>query len=248
MSQWTFPHSTCESVNTWTKEHLNIAQPFSNVVNMMIAAHSIYYSTRCATVDGSFVFATFTFFELMHAYSHARHMNPMVQQTVIHILFWMFAKSLYDLTKPTMTCHKKIAVFYAAVVLDVVVFVGRFVPRAANNVADIVPVMTSLIMMIALAASANFTTQTCRLHAIRAIASVITVGVALGTEAFMCEDFLAVSNRIPYHLIVEFSAWRALAYTYAFVRSVEVELCSFRWHCRSVSSAPVASRSAWSLK
>lgn len=218
VSTWTFPHATCEMPNEWTSRLLGMSQPFSVAANLFIVGVATMYSCSCRTARSRWFFTTVVLFEIAHTLSHARHVDARMQETIVHLLAYVFSRAFYDVASPYLPKERRHIA--AAFAIDVALFTQRFdTALQVTTVPSIVPVV-SLLMSTATILLSMRVPATVRKHGVRVFCSLVALIVCLGIEAAFCEDYMRIAP-LPYHLFVEMCSYRLIASVYVFVSELD---------------------------
>lgn len=200
MDVWTFPKKTCEPEGA----SFCIDQPYSFLVNLTILAVLLVLFGRARTLPTRTALLCFIVFEILHAWSHARHIPGRFQLTIIHLIGYTFFLSIGWCLQTRLNVLQKywrfrywiISLFVVLFVADVYFFLfGKY---------PIAQVFTSALILFSLIVIClPLMTNRLRSWWIATLISSVLVFSQIAIEARFCSTWRRRFPRFPFHIIVE---------------------------------------------
>ena len=203
---YTFPFDTCEIPYRHSK---HIAQPFSALINVISVGILVIAIVLAKTSSIQVFFGALLVFELIHTYSHIRHLPGHIQMNVIHAVAYIVNLSyLAIFIGLTGTVSPYLLVSYAAILLLDVYFFARNQFLGYFTTQIVLGLLVTVFYM-------NYILRFVPIYWLIALLGLNVVLIALFiNEKNNCASMLA-SRPFPYHILVE---WIGLVVIVVYIR------------------------------
>jgi len=116
MTTFAFPFTTCEEPdkNSW------IMQPVSTAINLISCIILYYYVILSKSLQVKLLLSSFIAFQLWHAFSHAKHIDSLIQSNMAHILLYVISILLFWTI--TFLLQKKLSVMMIILLFIAILF------------------------------------------------------------------------------------------------------------------------------
>ena len=193
MSHYKFPKDTCELSNKTLK------QPYSAFVNLVSIIVLVLFLLFSRNFYISCIFISLIFFEIIHCYSHMKHLDSNRQSLLIHLISYITLISI------AFVFYKKSSYrphLYLVLLWIVLFFIdlGLFIAKISNLYTIILTSIEFLLLFIMY--SKLFFTRTTMPWMITVIVFASLIIIALINEAIFCNKLMSM-KKLPYHIIVE---------------------------------------------
>jgi hypothetical protein len=193
MSHYKFPKDTCELSNKVLK------QPYSAFVNLVSIIVLVLFLLFSRNFYISCIFISLIFFEIIHCYSHMKHLDSNRQALLIHLISYITLISI------AFVFYKKSSYrphLYLVLLWIVLFFIdlGLFIAKISNLYTIILTSIEFLLLFIMY--SKLFFTTTTKPWMITVITFACLIILALINEAIFCNQLMSI-KKLPYHIIVE---------------------------------------------
>lgn len=120
--EYTFPFSTCEQARGHPVE-----QPVSVMVGVVTILLFLFFFFKAQTFESRWLIGLFLTFELLHTWSHARHVPGKIQVTLIHLIAYLIFASYFFMFSSRFGVPPMMFFIFLIVLIDIVLFI-RNVP------------------------------------------------------------------------------------------------------------------------
>lgn len=194
MDLYVFPFDTCET----PRRDGHIAQPVSTFVNVMSCVVLTCFALASKDVYRFTFFLSLLIFELMHTYSHIKHIPGHVQTNIIHGISYIINVSLLvmliHITR-SLPSHLSIGVLVLLVGLDTYAFLNK------KTIAFITTQATILgFVLLIFYSKLSYNIQKVIPGIIVCIIVIICLFV---NEMYNCKHMMMISNDVPWHVMIE---------------------------------------------
>jgi len=207
--EYTFPFSTCEQTSAV------IAQPVSVALNILSIGILLFFLSQSQNLEASILIGLFLLFELVHTWSHIRHVPGNVQVMVIHLLAYALIVGYiqmfycrFGIVRPALA-----VLVGGLLVLDVIFFLSR------RSVIYYFTTMSLAFFLIFFMYYPMLPRALQSLVVQILVAIVIVIGLILN-ERYNCRRMMRLKI-LPYHALVEFVG----VFLFYFLSRFVIRLC-----------------------
>ena len=209
MNEWTFPKKTCESSSS---SKLCIYQPFSFLINLLILGVLFILLGKARTIPTIIALLCFILFEIIHAWSHAVHVDGKIQLTIIHLIGYTFFLTIAWCLQARFQIIRNYGRYIPYLSLLFGVLLATDLYFFLRSPYPIIQVFTAYIILAALIIICiPLMKGTVKYWWIATLTLSLMVFLQIGLEARYCSVWLARLPNFPFHIFVEL--WGLVAFT-----------------------------------